>query len=189
LSDFRVPPDSPNSGIGGVAVDGKGQILVADSNAGTDAKGVLWRVHSVSGARTVLSDFGDPGQGPQGADPFGVALEPSGQILVTDPNAGTESKGALFRVDPDSGSRSLVSDFGDPQQGPEEPEGPLSLVGLAVGSAGEIFVTRIDAGTESRGGLFRVDPANGERRLLSDFGRTEQGPLGQDPTGVVVDKL
>ncbi len=186
LSDFGVPPDSPNSGIGGVAVDGKGQILITDTSAGTDAKGVLWRVQSDSGARAVLSDFGDPRQGPQGADPLGVAIELSGQILVTDPNAGTESKGALFRVDPANGARRLVSDFGDPQQGPEEPDGPLSLVGLAVGSAGEIFVTSIDAGTESKGALFRVDLANGERRLLSDFGRTQQGPLGQDPTGVVV---
>ncbi|MGH8658705.1 MAG: hypothetical protein ACREV4_09600 [Gammaproteobacteria bacterium] len=186
LSDFGVPQDSPNSGIGGVAVDGKGQILITDTSAGTDAKGVLWRVHSGSGARTVLSDFGDPGQGPQGADPFGVAIEASEQILVTDPNAGTESKGALFRVDPGKGTRSLLSDFGDPAQGPEEPEGPLSLVGVAVGSSGEIFVTSIDAGTESKGALFRVDPATGVRRLLSDFGRTKQGPLGQDPTGVVV---
>lgn len=187
LSDFGAgPQDSPNSGIGGVAVDRGGQILVVDTSAGTEAKGALWRVDSGSGTRTVLSNFGDPGQGPQGADPFGVAIEASGHILVTDPNAGTESKGALFRVDPARGTRSLLSDFGDPAQGPEEPDGPLSLVGVAVASSGEIFVTSIDAGTESKGALFRVDPVNGARHLLSDFGRTEQGPLGQDPTGVVV---
>ncbi|MEE9459422.1 MAG: hypothetical protein V3V84_06660 [Candidatus Bathyarchaeia archaeon] len=35
-----------------------------------------------------------------------------GDILVLDPTAGTGGKGALFRVDPTSGERTLLSNFG-----------------------------------------------------------------------------
>lgn len=240
LSDFADEAQGPQ-GVDpfGLAAEVSGQLVITDPNAGTESKGALFRVEPGTGTRSLFSDFGDPAQGAEWMNPFGVAVEPKGSILVTDPDAGIDAKGALFRLDPqsgartvlsdfgvppdspnsgigrvavdgkgqilitdtsagtdakgvlwgvhsDSGARTVLSDFGDPQQGPEEPDGPLSLVGLAVGSAGEIFVTSIDAGTESKGALFRVDPANGERRLLSDFGRTQQGPLGQDPTGVVV---
>ena len=42
-----------------------------------------------------------------------------GDILVVDPSAGTGGNGALFRVDPVSGERTVLSDFGDATMGPD----------------------------------------------------------------------
>ena len=59
----------------------------------------------VTGARTLLNDFGVGLN--QGIDPVGVAVESSGQILVVDPFGGTNFHGALFRVDPVTGARTI----------------------------------------------------------------------------------
>jgi len=71
-----------------------GDILVIDRDDGTVGRGALFLVDPISGARTLLSDFGDTEQGPIGVNPFGVAVEASGNILVID---YTVRK--LFRVD------------------------------------------------------------------------------------------
>jgi hypothetical protein len=99
----------------GVAVESSGQILLTDADAGTDFRGALFRVDPASGARKLLSDFGDAAMGPLGRGPFGVAVERSGQILVVDPDVG---RGRLFRVNPETGARTILSDFGDEEKGP-----------------------------------------------------------------------
>jgi hypothetical protein len=60
-----------------------------------------------------------------------------GDILVSDQtDGGTGSAGALFRVDPAAGSRTLLSDFGNAAQGPTgvNPRG-VAVVPAAVGPA------------------------------------------------------
>jgi hypothetical protein len=160
-----------------------GDILVVDEDAGPDFRGALFHVDPVSGARTLLSDFGNLGQGPLGGNPQAVAVEIPGTILVVDDDGPTGSPSALFRVDPVTGTRTLLSDFGNVAQGPTA----LSLKYMAVEAAGTILVIDDDAGTDARGGLFRVDPVTGIRTLLSDFGNAAQGPLGRDPLGVVAE--
>jgi hypothetical protein len=184
LSDFGNPAQGP-LGVEpfGVAVESSGQILVTDIHAGTGALGALFRVDATTGARTLLSDFGNPAQGPLGVDPYGVALETSGQIFVIDGNAGTSIRGALFRVDATTGARTILSDFGDPAQGPLGVE----PVGVAFDASGEILVIDPSGGTFPFGGLFRVDATTGARTLLSDFGNPAQGPLGPDPSGVALE--
>ncbi len=93
-----------------MAVEVSGDILVIDASAGTGGNGALFRVDPTSGARTLLSNFGDGAN--QGILPMGVAVEASGNIIVIDPQAGTGGLGALLRVDPTSGARTLCSDFG-----------------------------------------------------------------------------
>jgi hypothetical protein len=159
-----------------------GDILVIDQSAGTDFRGALFRIDPQTGARTVLSDFGDSFQGRLGGDPVGVAVEMSGTILVTDHFAGTDFRGVLFRVDPQTRRRAVLSDFGDASQGPLG----ANPLGVAVEVAGTILVTDHFAGTDSRGVLFRIDPETGTRAVLSDFGDSAQGRLG-DPVGVAVE--
>lgn len=88
-----------------------GDILVADREANPQSiggpcqgqehcLGVLWRVDPATGQRDIVADFNDIKQGRLGATPLGVAVEATGTILVTDANAGEDSRGALFRVDP-----------------------------------------------------------------------------------------
>lgn len=91
------------------------------------------------------SDFGDASQGIRAEHPQGVALEPDGSILVIDPGLpGLQdpslldpslldpSIGALFRIDPVSGVRTLLSDFGDSAQGPTSQD-PVAVAVLRGG--------------------------------------------------------
>ena len=70
------------------------------------------------------------------ASPAQAAVK-AGNILVADQNGGTGSRGALFVVNPKTGQRTILSDFGNPAQGSL---GNL-LWSVAVGRAGEIFVS------------------------------------------------
>ncbi len=124
--------------------------------------GLLFKVDPSTGQRTILSDFNDPSKGPRGGDPSAVAIEAGGNVLVADRYAGRALPGcpggcgALFRVDPSTGSRTLLSDFGDAGQGPTG--GPQ--FGVAVEASGDILVVGEPAA------LFRVNPVTGSRTLL-----------------------
>jgi hypothetical protein len=161
-----------------------GDLLVADFQAGTNGGGALFRVDPATGNRTILSDFGDANQGPTGAFPFGVAIEGSGSVLVVDADAGTGSNGALFRVDPVTGNRTLVSDFGNAGQG----DVGSNPHGIAIEAGGTTaLVADIDSGASGRGALFRVNLANGARTTVSDFANAAQGQIGAAPVGVAID--
>jgi cysteine-rich repeat protein len=155
-----------------------GDILVADFEGGENGAGLLFRVNPATGARTVLSDFGNPAQGPTGQSPFGVAVVDTNTILVID-GQGVGGTGTLFLVNATTGARTILSDFGNAAQGPLG----VDPVGIALG-AGGILITDINGGTNNQGALFRVHPLTGARTVLSDFGNAAQGPLGQTPTGV-----
>ena len=158
-----------------------GDALVIDFSAGTGFDGALFTVNPVTGSRTILSDFGNASQGPTGQDPVGVTVDTSGTILVTDGSAGTGFVGALFTVNPVTGSRTILSDFGNAIQGPTG----LAPLGVTVEITGAILVA--DTGRSfSSGRLFTVSPVTGSRTILSDFNNAIQGPLGQDPIGVVI---
>ena len=183
VSDFGNAAQGP-LGVGpqGLALEAGGTVLVTDTTAGTGANGALFRVDATSGVRSLVSDFGNAAQGPQGASPQGLALEAGGTVLVIDFDAGTGANGALFRVDAASGVRSLVSDFGNAAQGPlgEDP------IGVALEAGGAVLVIDIDAET-GFGALFRVDAASGVRSLVSDFGNAVQGPQGANPIGLALE--
>ncbi len=182
ISDFSDGAQGP-LGItpSGLGFDASGNILVADADAGTSFAGALFRVNPASGVRTLLSDFGNPTQGPIGASPVAVALENSGSILVIDSDA--QANGALFRVDASNGNRSILSDFSDAAQGTVGAD-PF---GLALDASGNILVVDLGAGTGSNGALFRVNRVTGSREVVSDFGNGVQGPLGIDPRAIAID--
>ena len=182
LSDFSDPTQGPiGDEVGDLAIESSGNILVIDENAGTGGNGVLFRIDPVTGVRTILSDFSDAGQGPLGPELVGVAVEASGSILVVDETAGTNDQGALFRVNPTTGVRTLLSNFG---VGVNQGEAPA---GVAVESSGNILVIDEDDGTNDQGALFRINPVTGVRTILSDFGDGTKGPEGGDPDAVAVE--
>ena len=119
-----VPPLCPAASATGGGRHGPGHRR-ACGVIGQSFEGALFRVDAASGNRTRVSDFGNPAQGPTGRGPLGLDLEAGGTVLVTAYRAGTDSKGALFRVDRLSGQRTLLSDFGDAGQGVlgEDPSG------------------------------------------------------------------
>lgn len=123
-----------------------GDYLVIDFDAGTNVAGALFTVNPVTGSRTILSDFGLTNQGPVGVDPEGVTVDSMGTILVTDPSGGTGEKGALFTVNPTSGARTVLSDFGNAAQGPLG----NTPIGVTVAPSGIILVADPNAGTKTR---------------------------------------
>ncbi len=197
ISDFNDPAQGPvvdsaaGDGVLGISIELSGSILVTAKGVGSPNAGgtafrdALLRVNPVSGQRTVLSDFGNPAQGPLGGQcSFGIAIEASGAILVTDcNNLSGSSGGLLFRIDPETGQRTVLSDFGDPAQG-----GLARFPsGVTVEASGTILVTAPFAGSAAGGALYRVDPVSGQRTFLSDFGNAAQGPTGTLLRGVAVE--
>ncbi len=143
---------------------------------------VYLRVDPRIGAGTLLEDFSDTMQDPAGAVPDGLAVEVPDAIPAIDSGAGTLGRGALVRVKPNDGTRTILSDFGDAAQGPRG-QGP---VGVAREPGGTILVSTGLGLTSLNGVLFRVEAATGERTLISEFGNASQGPLGVSPTGVAI---
>ena len=107
LTDFGAGPAS-GRGPRAVAVEADGRILVLNGNGGTSDRAVLVRIDPVTGARAILSDFGNAGQGGVGVEPRGLAIEAGGQILVIDAQAGFggagSAQGELVRVHPQTGA-------------------------------------------------------------------------------------
>jgi hypothetical protein len=124
-------------------------------------------VNPTTGRRTHISSNVSPGAPPFLATPWGVTVEPDGDILVSDPDlAGAVPR--IVRIDPATGQRTLVSaggavpGFGVPMVGP----------GDLVYHCGEILVT--DTGGDT---VLRVDPVTGVRTVLSDNNTASEPPL------------
>ena len=146
---------------------------------------MLFKVSPGDGVKTVLSDFADGKQGTPGVRPSDVAVERTRRILVVDADAGTNARGSLSRIDPATGLRTPIHDFGNPDQA--SPGTPLGLnpVGLAVESTGDILVVDAGVSTGGQGGegrLFRVNPSTNFRTILNDFGKASEGPRYVTPS-------
>ncbi len=148
-----------------VALERDRRILVADrSVAGTYA---IVRVDPVSGNRTVVSGCADAtctqtiGVGPGIGRLFGIALDPAGAIHVVDGQA-------LYRIDPLSGDRTLLSGCTDAACTSAVGTGATfgEPTDLVIDAGGAIFVTYQIEGTPF-GALRQVDPTTGARTLVS----------------------
>lgn len=151
-----------------------GDILVVDNSSGVNPQGLVFVINPNNGQRTVVTDLGNPGQGPTGDDPRDLVMEPDGNIYVIDSEGGTDDIGVIFHVDVATGLREILSDLGNPAQGPI---GDLPQ-GLGLFSNGDLYFADRDAPNED-GGLFRVNKANGFRTLVTDLTNPGQGPLGE----------
>lgn len=162
--------------------------FVLDRRAGTDGRAALFKLES-NGRRSVFADFGD-GRGARAAQAVAFTWRPGalglgGKMLVTDLTTGSNGKGALLAVDPINKQRSVLSDFGDAQQGWTDPRsgssGPNSVI---AGNDGSVYVLLSRAGTDGRGAVVKVDAGSGYRNLVSDLGADAQGPLGAAPVAI-----
>jgi hypothetical protein len=162
--------------------------------------GQVFLVDLLSGGRRLISDSSDPNnpgnQGPPFGYPSGIAVEPPspssplGSILVADSAPYSGSTGAIFRVDPTSGNRSVVTEWtAAPGWPPGAGVGPFRI---AWESPDTIVAVTLDGGSaphtfDIRGSLLRIDLTqpvanfvNGGLTLLADFGDSSGGPLGSN---------
>ncbi len=148
-----------------VALERDRRILVADRSVpGTYA---VVRVDPSSGNRSVVSGCANAGctqivgVGPAIARLFGIAVNAQGAIFVVDGQA-------LYRIDPGNGNRTLLSGCTDAACTSTVGIGPASgaPTDLVIDRDGAIFVTYQIEGA-SFGALRQIDPATGERTLVS----------------------
>jgi 6-phosphogluconolactonase (cycloisomerase 2 family) len=173
LSDFGNLRQGPGgAAVSSLALTRSGDILVTASAAGTNAGRFVYAVDRDSGRRTLVSDFENPRQGPTAVDVEHAAAIPGERsYLATDRDFGSEARGALFAIDPRSGRRTLVSDFGDATQGP-----------VAVNPSAFVFepnsrrVLVLDDNGVA-GSVLRVDYVTGKRTLVSRSSDPAGGPV------------
>ena len=192
-----------------VVVDRHGRILVTDF-----VLDVIFRVDPVSGNRTILSGAGK-GSGPNLTGPQGIDLGSDGSIFVTD-HDGILGPGAVYRIDPFNGNRTVVMSTGMssiPSDIAVADDGFLFVIDTAqsvfkINPATGAF-TLVPSGTgpnytvpdsiviDSTGDLLvsnvnpdlllRVDPVSGDRTILSDAG-TGTGPNFSHPGDLAIEE-
>jgi hypothetical protein len=165
-------------------------IYVIDQYSGTHGHGVIFKVDPATGIRSIFSDFGDLAQGPIATNPASIAVAPAGLmgadpvLLVLNKGAAIQGVDGIFAIDKD-GNRNILSNLGDPSLGPVSPAAQsISVVPGLQGSATSVYLTDSEAGTGRLGALMRINPHDGSRTIISDFGNAEQGQLGDDIAGV-----
>jgi hypothetical protein len=174
-----------------VAIDHDETLLVADR--GEPGVWALVRVDPVTGDRTIVSGCTSAacsatvGAGPPIGRLFGLAIEADRQVVLADAQA-------VYRIDPASGARSILS--GCPDAGCAVPVGSGPVFGepidVAIGG-GALFVTYRREGS-AFGALRRIDAVTGARTLVSgceDLACATQrgaGPAFADLFGIAFDR-
>lgn len=173
----------------GLAVDASGRVLANLLNFGpgrqiTDSAVV--RVAPSTDTSVIVTDFG-----PQSSsyvtdltvDPSKADSKHPGETILVGTAGRYALHAAIYRVDPNTGQRSLLSDFADPKQGIAGFDMGCSI-GLAVEHSGTILA---NAGGCNQGSLLlRIGAKSGNRKVISDFSNPAQGPLGQNLVGIAV---
>ncbi len=175
LSDFSNPAQGPGQSPVDVTIDGAGRILVSDAGAGTGGTSAILVVDAATGARTLLSDFGNPAQGDDG-DISSVVADPEAGIFAT-----CFSANKLYQIHPHDRARTLVADFFDGSHGTVWDFRPLTLAvdqnGLLQVAGASVFFLGFDL-------VISVDPATGNRVLLSEIAFPGQGATGDSVMGI-----
>jgi sugar lactone lactonase YvrE len=135
-----------------------GTLIVSDTNA--DA---IFAVDPANGKRMLVSKFNVRGSGPEIALPRGIILDSSNNIYVVN----TSPVVAIIKIDPVTGNRTTVSSS---TAGVGTGPNFLTPSGIAIRSDGKLIVSDT-GGTNGNAGsdaIFVVDPATGNRTILSD---------------------
>jgi sugar lactone lactonase YvrE len=173
FSSFQNRGQGPLGTPQAVTFDGAGNLLVTARRLGRNRPGILCRVDPATGVRTVVSDFGNIAQGPLGGVPGAITTDARGNLLVLAADVRANHRVLLFSVDPTSGERRILSNFNDRDQGPRG----VNPTSVAADAAGTILVVDRNAGNGERGVLFHIDPATGNRRVVTNFNSLADAPL------------
>jgi DNA-binding beta-propeller fold protein YncE len=160
----------------GIVIESAGSLVVADSgssvSAGVDCAndaGAVVRVNASTGAQSIVSKRAEP-WGLLIDKPFGVAVGPTGEILLAnEPNAVTNPD-AVIAVNPQTGLQSSVSpNFADdvfnvPQRPALLPDGNLVVTDYLL--------------DDQEGGLVHVARPSGAQTVLRQSRQLFNNPLG-----------
>ena len=124
-------------------------ILVAHGNGGTNGAAAIFVVDPVTGEHTVVRDFGI-GDNPGIVDPFELAIEADGHILVGDRFNG------VFRLNPQTGGTTQLTGGGG------------TLLGFDLDVNGDLIVWEVQ--TFEVLPVSRIDPVTLERTIIGQSG-------------------
>jgi outer membrane protein assembly factor BamB len=136
-------------------------------------------VDIATGNRTIISNLHDPALGSDDAETIfstGLAVHKSGDIFVNSSSAFKfPSRHLVLRVNRKTGQRKVVTDFDNPAQGIQG----ISPRGLAIEKNGNLIVSALSFGNPFIRGesLYRINPSNGKRIILSNKDNAAQGPV------------
>lgn len=175
VTDFANPAQGPLAQNPNKITEGPGGVIyVTTSLGGVGNEGILFEVDPVTGNRTIISQLGDAGQGPLATNVTWITANPAGGPIYLSNNSTPET---IMMVDPNTGNRTIVSDFSNPGQGPTNE----NIGGIAIEADGQLLVNgRVpDA-------VYRIDPILGLRKVVSDLNNPAEGPIGSFPQGIIV---
>lgn len=148
----------------GLALAPDGDIFVADYDAvladPINNRGVIYRMSRYNLAVTTVSSGGNF------AEPFALAVETDGNILVADADAFSLA-GAIFRVNPTNGTQTTLSTGGYFKH----------LAGLSLAGSGTIYVTDRGDGGANLPKIVSINPVSGAQSVVSEGGAL-QAPAG-----------
>ncbi|ETX08284.1 MAG: hypothetical protein ETSY2_06290 [Candidatus Entotheonella gemina] len=159
ISDISSGDDPPLDRPVDMTRDVNGFYVVLNDRA---SHAIMIRVDPLTGTRNVISDCADGGleigcdvigEGPRISLPVAIAVESSNDLVV-----GNRSQ--IYRVDSVSGDRAILSSGTGRERG--NGQGFAIIGDIAIEQTGSIAVTDWHTGA-----LLRVDPATGDRILVS----------------------
>lgn len=193
VSDFTK--GSFQGDVFGSAVDPFGHVIVnwAKPQFGGAPRAIV-SVDTKTGTPALISDLTNPAEG----DSYNccvayftdLALERSGSIVAGltwfAPVGASQDTGDLYRVNPTSGQRSLLSNFSNAAQGVTE---VVPSTGITTDISGQILVNTRGTSTAPapRDLLLRIDPTTGNRTVVSDFDNAAQGTPGRRLSGIALE--
>jgi hypothetical protein len=137
---------------------------------------MIFRVDPATGSRTVFENLRDLDRDDRLLETTNMAVDRSGNVLVTESRFGPNDVPALYRLDAATGARTLITvfDFASP----DGKRKVYRTIDLAVENSDAILVlvgTLVLRDPFPRGPfegpalVYRVDPLSGQQTLLTDF--------------------
>jgi Ca2+-binding RTX toxin-like protein len=149
----------------GVAITRSGWLYVVDANAGGGGGAVIG-VDPQTGQQTLVSS-NTISVTPPFVNPFGIAIERSGTILVSDPDSpapASAGKGAVIAVDPANGAKKLITNNDTSQSNLF-----ASPLGITIETPGTLLVANT-SGDVAANGVILVNRSSGQQYALASDG-------------------
>jgi uncharacterized repeat protein (TIGR03803 family) len=155
---------------GSLVLDGAGNLYGTTSSGGAYGLGTVFKLDT-SGVETVLHSFTG---NPDGAVPYaGLVMDASGNLYGTTEQGGASGCGTIFRIDI-GGSETVLHSFTGGFTDGANPKARLTL-----DSAGNLYGTTFEGGSNGNGTVFKLDPTSTETVLYNFTGGSDGGnPFG-----------
>lgn len=147
-----------------IAVDGI--LYGTTSSGGTYGYGTVFRIELDGGSESIVYSFGK--RRTDGRTPYAPLLLINGMLYGTTAAGGAAGAGAVFSVDPQTGSERVLHSFSTYFDG-EDPVAPLVLVG------GKLYGTTLTGGSYDMGTVYSLTLSGKSESVVHSFGQGSDG--------------